>query len=78
MRPFPLQEKRLAIARLCPIGEGLTNLLQNHSAEAGTPVFLQGGTGFYVTVGTVIVRVASEALRRHLTLLERIMVGHFH
>ena len=66
--------------------ERLTNLLQNHSAEAGTPVFLQGGTGLYVTIGTVIVRIASEALRERVTkhdlygafLLKRRLVGHFY
>ena len=49
-----------------PIGERLTNLLQTRSAEAGALVIRQGGTGTHVTIGTVIVRIASEALRERV------------
>ena len=33
-RPFPLEDREDTISRLCPIGERLTNLLHDHSAEA--------------------------------------------
>ena len=38
-RPFPVEDGEDTISRLCCIGERLTNLLQNFSAEAFQQVY---------------------------------------
>ena len=53
-RPFPVEDGEDTISRVCPIGERLTNLLQNHSAVGFGQVNDQREGFSHVTLSDVV------------------------